>query len=83
MACCACCTVRLLGVHLCAAAAKATKGDIAWRLLHDASITVGKEQAVLLPEIKKVSRLELLTYHLWPQLFLRTSYLPTGFATTH
>jgi hypothetical protein len=28
---------------------------LAWRLLHDASITVGKEQAVLLPEVKKVS----------------------------
>jgi hypothetical protein len=38
-----------------AVAVRATKGDLAWHLLHDASITVGKEQAVLLPEVRKVS----------------------------
>jgi len=36
------------------AAAAATKGEVAWRLLHDASLAVGKEQAVLLPELRKV-----------------------------
>lgn len=36
-----------------AVAVRATKGDLAWHLLHDASITVGKEQAVLLPEVRK------------------------------
>jgi hypothetical protein len=45
--------------HARTAAAAATKADIAFRLLHDASVVVGKEQAVLLPALNKVRCLRL------------------------
>lgn len=48
------CPQTLLNLSHTTAAARASKGDIAWRLLHDASMAVGKEQAVLLPELRKV-----------------------------
>lgn len=46
-----CCCVAAL---LPPADAIATKADIAFRLLRDAWVVVGKQQAVLLPAVRKV-----------------------------
>lgn len=58
---CVVCPLLLL-LLLPPAAAAATKGEVAWRLLHDASLAVGKEQAVLLPELRKVGHSQTVSW---------------------